>query len=75
MATPEYTTNAKQVLRDNLHLADAVSEEVAQQIVDALNIPDWLDAEADRLNASRPTARAWRVAADNIRAGFHGEKE
>lgn len=75
MKPAEYTTNAKQVLCDNQYLADAVSEEAAQMIVDALNIPNWLDAEAERLKGSRPTARAWRVAADGIRAGFHGEKE
>ncbi|MGQ2942881.1 MAG: hypothetical protein ACT6Q7_02650 [Blastomonas fulva] len=63
----------KQVFIGDTAIADAYSEEAAAQIVAALNAPAsiaaWLDREADRCR-QRATARAWRVAADNIRAGL-----
>lgn len=70
MPEPTFTNNGKQILRDGQHYADAVDSEAGQEIFDALSIPDWLDAEADKCR-QRATARAWRIAADNIRAKFH----
>lgn len=67
----------KQVFLGPDHLCDAVSEEAAARIVAALNAPAsiaaWLDREADRLRVARSSSRAWRVAADNIRAGLWEE--
>lgn len=67
----------KQVFAADEWLCDAVSEEAAARIVAALNAPEaiarWLDAQADRCR-QRATARAWRVAADNVRAGLWEEQ-
>lgn len=64
----------KQVFIGSTPVADAYSEEAAARIVAALNAPAsiaaWLDREADRLRVARSSSRAWRVAADNIRAGL-----
>lgn len=65
-----FTTNGKQILRDGEHYAEGATSEAAQEIVDALSIPDWLDAQADKC-LQRATSRTWRIAADNIRAKFH----
>lgn len=65
-----FTQNGKQILRDGESFADAVTSEAATEIVGALNIPDWLDSEAEK-SLHRGTSRAWRIAADNIRAKFH----
>lgn len=70
MAETAFRSIGKQVLRGADHFADAASETAAKAIVTAMNTPDWLDAEADRCR-HRGTARAWRIAADNIRAGLN----
>ena len=69
-----YTRTGKQILHDGRHFADGDTEDAAQAIVDAMNVPAWLYEQASKTR-SRATARAWRVAADNIRAGMHGGEE
>ena len=66
-----FTRCGKQILLDGEDFAQGNTESAAQKILDALTIPDWLDAQADKCG-QRATARAWRVAADNIRADLHG---
>ncbi|WP_417615376.1 hypothetical protein [Parasphingorhabdus sp.] len=70
MPDSTFTQNGKQILRDGQHYAEGATSEAASEIVDALNVPDWLDSEANK-SRQRATARAWRIAADNIRAKFH----
>lgn len=67
----KFTTNGKQVLKDGEHYGEGASSEAAQEIVDAMNIPDWLDSEAERLGKSKSTARTLRITADSLRAKFH----
>lgn len=66
-----FTTNGKQILRDGEHYAEGATSDAAAEIVDALNVPDWLDQEAERLAKSKSTARTLRIAADSLRAKFH----
>jgi hypothetical protein len=40
---PRFTANGKQVLRKGEHYADAINEEAAGEIVEALNTLDWFN--------------------------------
>lgn len=71
-ASGAYTSTGKQVLRDGKHYADAASNEAAQDIVDMMNLPAWLDERAERFSKARSTARFMRALASDLRAGVHG---
>lgn len=65
-----YTSCGKQVLCAGKDFAQANSDDEASHIAANMNVAEWLDEQADNCK-QRATARAWRVAADNIRARLH----
>lgn len=66
-----FRANGKQVLTsDGGHVADCSTPALASTIAALLNLPDWLDARADRCR-SRWGARLYRIIADDLRARLH----
>lgn len=67
-----FTTNAKEVLRNGQHFADAVDAEAAEQIVAAFNdrasIAAYLEAEGRNQLRTKHFRRLLSVLADNVRA-------
>lgn len=67
MTATRYASLGKEVLQDGQHFADCISTESAERVARALNLPEWLDAEAGRLGNDRELARGLRCAADHVR--------
>lgn len=69
---PEFTQNAKQILRGKDHIADCIDAETAAMIVGALNVADqiaaYLDAQADKRPRRRQFTQGIKFAAQEVRA-------
>ena len=75
MPYPVYSSHGKQVLADGEPYADAINNEAATSIAASMNIPNWLDTEAECKKVTREFARTFRLIADSLRAKFHEPEE
>ena len=73
MQDPHFTALGKEVLHNGQHYADAATPGDAEAIAYLCNLPDALDARADRIAKARGPARILRIIAGDIRGRLFGD--